>query len=436
MELRGFRLPRWPLTALEIVCVAAAYWLVSHPGLAAQLGATGHLRALWPASGIGLGALLLLGLKTLPGVALGAFVHAVTTEQPALLVAGITLAATVGALLAYLPLRRVSFRIEMDRVKDALAFVVCGPVAAMLLAALIYATSSTLAQEDASHDYFLVLLVTTWLSWGLGVLVVTPVLLVLRGFSWPWRVGPTQLLEAFALVAATGAVTYLALTVSDHLLFLAFPLVIWAAWRYQLAGSAPCVLLIAAVVVSTTMEGPGPFQGADPRSTLITIQAFIGSAALVSLFLAVGVTERNNARTEILQTANQLVGAVKDIEDHLRPRSPGPAERTDPVQPRVTPRADRPTPVGSRPGMSPVPFGGPSDPTEAMEHALGARNLIERAIGIVMQQHRCNADIAFEVLRRNSLATRRNLRDVADEFIARATDPAEPIDPLGYDDPD
>jgi len=204
-------------------------------------------------------------------------------------------------------------------------------------------------------------------------------------------------------------------------------------------GSAPGVLLIAVVVVSTTLEGPGPFQGDDPLSTLITIQAFIGAAALVSVFLSVGVTERNNARTEILQTANRLVGAVKDIEDHLRPRRPATvATAHESTRPSRTHGTARATAGDVGPGRRSIPFGGPPDPSEAMEHALVARNQIERAIGIVMHQQRCTADVAIEVLRRNSQATDRNLRDVALDFIARASAPASDSDepPITNDDPD
>jgi GAF domain-containing protein len=56
---------------------------------------------------------------------------------------------------------------------------------------------------------------------------------------------------------------------------------------------------------------------------------------------------------------------------------------------------------------------------EQLEAALDARSLIDQAVGILMGQQRCDAQVAFRLLRRHSQNTNRKLRDVATDIIER-----------------
>ncbi len=413
--------------------VAGAYYLSAHPGVAEAVGAAGHVRVIWPASGVGVAVLLIFGLKVLPGLVLGAGLHSLSLGRSPSIVIGITAAVTVGAVLAYLCLRRAGFRTQMNRARDALAFVGFASVLAMMVAAVTYAATFAAAGVVRLEDTFSLSL-TTWLSWGLGVLVVTPVILVLGNIRRLPQVQPSQVLEVLevlGLVAATAAVTYLALAVSDPMLFLVFPILIWVAWRFQLPGTALCVLVVSAIVVSTTMAGAGPFSASQSPSTTVVLQAFIGSLALASLFLAVGIAERDQAREEILRTTHQLAEVVRHVEEHLRPQERAPRAEQPPLA-----RADQGTdtatagePAGSgEPAHSteqrsaePLRIGGISDLTGQLTTAVSDRDLIERAIGIVMQQRRCDLDTALTVLRGDAQAAHQSVREYAANLIARTS---------------
>src|SRR5438105_14586857 len=85
--------------------------------------AHGVVTPVWPPTGIALAALLLLGRRFWPAVALGALIANATTgasiPEAFFISIGNTLEAVVGATL----LLRVRFRPELDRVRDVLALV-------------------------------------------------------------------------------------------------------------------------------------------------------------------------------------------------------------------------------------------------------------------------------------------------------------------------
>src|SRR5262245_23063455 len=108
--------PRWR-TLAEIVLVAGLYSASSRLVLGLVPG-TGHATAVWPASGIMLAAVLLLGPQGWPGIALGAFaigfeISLASAEGFSLLVASaISIAIALGAyaqtLVAAFSVRRLA----------------------------------------------------------------------------------------------------------------------------------------------------------------------------------------------------------------------------------------------------------------------------------------------------------------------------------------
>ncbi len=59
-----------------------------------------------------------------------------------------------------------------------------------------------------------------------------------------------------------------------------------------------------------------------------------------------------------------------------------------------------------------------SEMSEHLQAALASRAVIDQALGIVMGQHRCSADQAFDILRTISQNRNVKLRDIAGEIIA------------------
>ncbi|WP_323375173.1 MASE1 domain-containing protein [Streptomyces sp. RB17] len=146
----------------------------------------------------------------------------------------------------------------------------------------------------------------------MGVLVVTPVLLVLRSARRPRGAPASRWAEALLLLPATAGYGFL-VTGHTPLLFLGFPLLIWAAFRFQLAGAAPCAPAVSICAIIAGTERSGPFAGQDLLTAMITLQAFNGSAALTALMLATVVSERNQTQQEIARACGQLAAMATKI---------------------------------------------------------------------------------------------------------------------------
>jgi integral membrane sensor domain MASE1 len=216
-------------------------------------------------------------------------------------------------------LREAGFRTALDRLRDVLALIFFGALAGMLISSTIGSGALVLSGAVDAGDFW-----STWSVWwtgdAMGVLVVTPFLLVLRRARWPVRARPARWLEAAALGLSTVFVTLLATRATDSpLLFLVSPCLIWAAFRFQLAGAAPCALVVSTLAILAATGEKGPFAGEDLFSSMVTLQAFNGTTALTALLLAVVITERNNTHDEIKRVCMRFAEMVAQLEPRPDP---------------------------------------------------------------------------------------------------------------------
>ncbi len=327
MRTEGFR--RLCLAVLRILAVAGAYYLGGRIGLLQQVVMDGAVvTPLWPPTGIAVACLLWLGLRIWPGIALGAclVILWIGTLDPVGL--GIAAGNTLAPVCACLLLRRAGFRTTMDRLRDGVALVFLGGLAPMLISATVGAGLLRATGKMPASEFW-----TGWWTWwagdAMGVLVVTPLLLVLRRARVPrdtYRWG-----EAAALGVTAVVCTVLATRSELALLFLVFPVLIWAALRFQLAGSAPCVLLVSVLANAAAVDLVGPFASHTMTEGMVNLQALNGSAALTSLLLSALVTERINIRLRLEQACQDLAEVVDRLTSARTARRPTPPD--DPSRP-------------------------------------------------------------------------------------------------------
>ncbi|MCW7942875.1 membrane protein [Streptomyces hygroscopicus] len=303
-------LRRGGVVALEICAVTALYYASGKLGLIQQL-VRGQVSPLWPPTGIALAGLLLLGPRIWPGIALGALLVNISLGPSVPAVLAIMVGNTLAPLCSYLLLRRAGFRTEMDRLRDALVLVFLGAFTGTLVSATVGSGTLFLAHALPAAGFW-----PTWSVWwtgdAMGVLLVAPVLLVLYSARPPKGVPPARWAEGLLLLAATVCVGFLE-TAQTPLLFLGFPLLIWAAFRFQRAGAAPCALAVSIFAIAAAARKSGPFAGHDLLTSMISLQAFNGSVALTALLLAAAVTERNQTQKEIERACGQLAEMVARI---------------------------------------------------------------------------------------------------------------------------
>ncbi|MFJ8601612.1 MASE1 domain-containing protein [Streptomyces shenzhenensis] len=297
------RLRRNGITALEICAVVALYYASGRLGLIQQL-VRGQVTPLWPPTGVALAALLLLGQRVWPGIALGAFLINISLGPSVPAVLAITAGNTVGPLCSCALLRRAGFRTEMNHVRDVLGLIFLGAFTGMLISATVGSGALHFADALPDNRFWL----TWWVWWtgdAMGILMVTPVLLVLRSAHRPKDVPRSRWVEGSLLAAATVVVGFLEASPAP-LLFLAFPVLIWAAIRFQRGGAAPCALALSTSAILAATRRTGPFAGHDLLINMIALQAYNGAVALTALLLSTAIAERNRAHEKIEQACRRL----------------------------------------------------------------------------------------------------------------------------------
>ncbi|MET7861129.1 MASE1 domain-containing protein [Streptomyces sp. NPDC005318] len=298
--------------ALRILGVAAAYYGAGEIGLLRRVtihGAT--VTPLWPSTGIAVGCLLYLGIGIWPGITLGSLVSSATlADSLTLSDFGVVAGNTLAPVCSYLMLRRFGFRIELDRLRDGVVLVFLGAMAGMLISATV-GTVLFVLDDKLPVRHFWPVWAAYWAGDAMGVLVVTPVLLVLRKARLPRA--DDRWLEATALAVASVGIGLLATRSELSLFYLVFPLLIWAALRFQLAGSAPVALLVSVLAILSGTESVGPFAGHTLLEVMLNLAIFNGSVALTALLLSAIVTESMNVRRRIEQACDDLAEVVDQL---------------------------------------------------------------------------------------------------------------------------
>ncbi len=359
----------------------------------------------WPPAGIALAAMLLQGRQMWPFIALGSVLLNTTGGLPSAVIVTSAFSVTVQALVGESALRRSGFSTKLDRLRDVLALVVGAVIGSTFLGSTLGNLGTCIfgwAQwSNFSRNWW-----TTWLGDGMGILIVTPVLLTLNhavaSFKFPiklrvciildylfrnrqdacstrdefscgtgilpvldngvrfeikpliisifraffnWEKSQLQITNyklqitnyprtspatknrynlLFLIVNYSEIALWLTLLLSVSWLvfcsktqeastlypleYLPFPLIVWAALRFQPSGAIFAYSIVSYIAILGTVHGEGPFlaKSDNLKQAVLFLQAFIGTIALVALMLAAAVAERQQALVEVRRTAAML----------------------------------------------------------------------------------------------------------------------------------
>lgn len=316
---------RRAVIVLQMLGIAAAYYASGRLGLLRQVEVEGAVVSpLWPPSGIALAALLYLGPRIWPAIALGALLTVISMSD-GFTFWGLAVAAgsSLAPLCSFLALRAVGFRRELDRLRDGLALVFLGALGGMIISATVGSGVQLLSGGLSASQFWPV-----WWAWwagdAMGVLMVTPLLLLLRKARLPGT--DDRWVEGVALAVVAVGATVVATRSSLSMIYLLFPVLVWAALRFQLAGSAPCALLMSVMAIIAGTEGIGPFAGHSVLEVMLNLCILNGCVALTALLLAAIVTEHNNIRRETELACEELAALVEEL-------TPGPPQGRRPGGP-------------------------------------------------------------------------------------------------------
>jgi len=201
--------------------------------------------------------------------------------------------------------RLIGRRAALDRAEQ-----VGGMLAALGTATAISATvgtTSMLLGGVIGHSEAPTFWRTWWLGDTAGALVVLPLALA-------WVPEPAAALRRISAwqgaltIAAVAGLGVLAFSIEGPVAYLAFPALIWAAFRFGPAGATLAIVITAGVAVGFTANEAGPFSTQRIDLRTLSTQVYIVVAALTTLLLSALVIERE-------RSAAELAGAKRREDD-------------------------------------------------------------------------------------------------------------------------
>jgi signal transduction histidine kinase/CheY-like chemotaxis protein len=266
----------------------------------------------WPPAGIALALLILWGRHVWPGILLGALAADLSLGLTSRSILVGAIANTIEPLAAATLLARwPGFDSRLERPRDLTALLLSAGLAA-LLGSLIGMTGLWLVgiSHPKSIAAFVIRMSTWWLGDAMGVLVLSPPLLIWgrTPLSWPTLPAPSALTsarwrrrgEAFLLVAALGLTSYLSFgpatpapSVHSAVEYLPFPLIIWASMRFGVRGASAASLVLTASAVWHYSISPLERHQLGADANLLLLQTSIAVIVLTALVIGAVMTERD-----------------------------------------------------------------------------------------------------------------------------------------------
>jgi signal transduction histidine kinase len=302
----------------ELAAVAGAYAVTAELSLRLAM-VHGQVTPVWPPTGIAVVALFLLGRRLWPAIAVAAFLVNAPISPSLLAAAGIAVGNTIAPVAAVTVLRRVEFRPELDRLRDAVAL-----VSAALGSMLISATMGT-ATMVMSGCIPATAFLSTWSVWwtgdAMGVLMFAPFLFSVRLLSFPKRLDVPRTVEYILMFASTLLVAVAVFHSHLPIVYVVFPFLVWSAWRFGLPGAATSALVVSAIAIDAAARGTGPFSNERLFQEMVTLQVFNASVAFASFVVAAIVAERTRGRAELeraLELEHEGAERLRAIDDLRR----------------------------------------------------------------------------------------------------------------------
>ena len=303
---------------LELIMIAATYYVATRVGLLYVAQPEG-IATIWPSSGVAIAAVLLTHRTRWFSV----FVVLFVTNTVGNLAGGNSLPVSLGfacanicetIMGAWFLVRLCGPRITFERVSEILTL---GGVAVFgnAVTALIGAAVTNLA---FGAPYF-----QTWSTWwvadGLGILLMTPVILSwatvsLKIDSWKRLTEGTILL---VLVCLASWWIFDNTATQKHMMFdiyIVFPIMMWTALRFHQRLTVTLIFAFAIIVIGLTIQN---YHGLNQplKEYLKTIQLLVSISGISIMTLCAAVSEARETRNKLLESETNYRDLVEGTND-------------------------------------------------------------------------------------------------------------------------
>src|SRR6266446_940550 len=261
----------------------------------------------WPAAGVALAALLVLGYRVWPAIFIGAFLVNVTNTGNAAtslaIASGNTLEAVCGAWLVN---RLAGGTTVFDRPQGVVKFALAAVVSTVIGPAVGVTSLALGGFADSAN--FGAIWVTWWLGDTTGDLLIAPLIILWSIASkrrWNRREAVEACILLLLLFVLSEAVFGGWLTISARnypIAFISGPIVIWMAFRFTQRETATGIFILSAVAIWGTMHGFGPFVGETENQSLLALQSWTAVLTITAMALSAGMAERGRAEKALRES--------------------------------------------------------------------------------------------------------------------------------------
>jgi len=318
--------PRFASLPVAILAVAAVYAVMAKVSFLFTIP-PGNITPIFPAAGLALAAVMIMGRKALIGVWLGSFavnvlsfidgsMPSIRTGLPDLLVgAFIGLgAASSAAAGAFLVQRACKDEHPLRSGWNVLILVTVGGLGCCLISptfgVLGLSFGGSIAWERFGYSWL-----TWWVGDSAGVLVAAPLFL-----AWhrrhPFRENVWRISEAAVLGSTTLLACYFVFFRNIPCEYGLLPLLLWSAFRFSMRGVTTSTAVVALLAVIGTSRGGSPFVGETPNESLLLLNSFFGVTFTCALFLAGMMEERRRADAGT-RKLNRALRAISECNQAL-----------------------------------------------------------------------------------------------------------------------
>jgi|GEM_PF-5773578 len=286
---------RWGMILLSALLIYIGAELGKLAGIT---GLPLRISVVWPPTGISLAAILLFGWKIWPGIFLGNaayncihLLNSISDPVVAILVGCLIAAASLAqALVGGYVMRRLNSNDYFSTLNDIWIFLVSGGIVSCMLAATVGISAFHFFQLSGSGSFWEQWL-TFWLGDTLGVIILTPFIIVYTLYPFP-KDAKEHIGEGFLIAACFMAITYFTSWKAYPLTHLYIPICLWAAFRYHLHGGTLTALLVSIATLVPASMGFGSLVHNLRNNPLIFLDSFLSIIAAVTLVVAVLMRER------------------------------------------------------------------------------------------------------------------------------------------------
>lgn len=310
----------WGVLMLTLACYLAVELGLKFTFLSA------HVSLFNLATGVGVGALIVYGIRYWPGILIGvAFGYYLNNET-----AGLAIAVAAGVMLesivsAYILRRYFHLDHSLEYIPDILKLLLIAGAIVTILGAT-YLTATLLAFGKASTVEFGFIWINSLLGKITGIALITPFVMVWSqklDYEEDWSKVLELTCMIISLIICGGIVFFgwFDTNIGGYsrypLAYIFFPILAWAAFRFGQRVATAATIIIASFALWSLAKHLGPFWRDSIYESHFLTWLCINMASILAMILAADITQCKKVRVALQKSDERLDLATGGSQDGL-----------------------------------------------------------------------------------------------------------------------